>query len=840
MRPSPVSVLKFRAKLALLTMASVCLTAPGAAQAPGQQPAGAGELQLALNKLSVLGSVLYVSAHPDDENTAFLATMAKGRLYRTGYLSLTRGEGGQNLVGAEQGAALGLIRTQELLAARRIDGAEQYFTRAIDFGYSKSTEETLEFWGRQEILSDIVWVIRSFRPDVIVTRFTPTRGGHGNHTASALLALEAYTAAADSTRFPEQLALVKPWKAKRIVWNVFRFSRSTGESPEGSWVTMDLGAYNPLLGLSYGELAGMSRSMHKSQGFGALEQRGIWTNAFEHLAGDTARTDLFDGVETTWERLKGGEVVAPLLQRAAREFVPSEPARILPLLQEALGLLDAMEADPWIDLKREELTKVILSCSGIWLEAIASQDQAVPGSTVPVGVRVINRSNEAVRLKSLSITPGQADTLLNVEARSNVPVEVTLPMVISPDHPFSQPYWLEEDSLVGRYEVRDRTMIGMPENRPEASARIRLQVRGLPLECTVPVEYRWVDPTLGERTRQFAVVPPVSLAVTEGVVFSVKGSDALTSVLVSPTEATLEGNLSLELPAGWRAEPTHYEIKTDSVLSDRVLAFRLIPGSDPEPGRLRVRMDLAGKLYSQTLHTISYPHIETQEYLEPASSLLQVLDVNTLPMHLGYIMGSGDVLPSLLRRLGYRVDLLSDETLESGDLGVYDAIVAGVRAYNTRAVLRSSRERLMRYVEDGGRYIVQYVNRQNLGSAQIGPYPFAVSNARVSVETAPVTMVRPDHPLLNFPNRIREEDFADWVQERGLYFADAWDGRYETVLASHDPGEGSQEGGLLYARYGRGYFVYTGYAWFRQLPAGVSGAYRLFVNLLSQQTDPRR
>lgn len=832
-RNVPLIVRRLATRLKIVVAGIFACVATGRAQVPY----GAGELQLALEKLTVLGSVLYISAHPDDENTAFLATMAKGKLYRTGYLSLTRGEGGQNLLGSEQGDALSLIRTQELLAARRIDGAEQFFSRAIDFGYSKSADETLEVWGKDETLADVVWVIRSFRPDVIVTRFTPGRGGHGNHTASAILAFEAFRAAADPTRFPEQLQMVEPWQAKRIVWNVFRFSRSRGDQPSGSHVTMDLGQYNPLLGLSYGELSGMSRSMHKSQGFGAMEQRGTWTNAFEHVEGDTARTDLFDGVETSWKRVRGAEMVGALLERAAREFTPARPSAILPILCDALSALEDLPSDPWISVKQRDLKNAILACSGIWLEALGSEYMATAGSTLEVTARLVNRSSEHVRLERVGITTSPQDTLLGQTAHPNTPLEVSLRVTIPEHHRPTQPYWLDEQRELGRYQVSDRSMIGSAENPPELVVRFWLGLGGRSVSFDVPVRYRWVDPTLGEQSRPLMVVPPVSLAMRDAVLFSIKGEEVVGIVLVRPTVASVSGVVRLDLPQGWTSEPTAHRVDTDSSLSERSVTFRLLPGPGARGGIVTAVMEIGGQRHVSGFSSIAYPHIEPQDFLVPAESRLLLLDLERPSMRIGYIMGSGDGIPNLLHRIGYRVDLLTDDAIEAGNLGAYDAIVAGVRAYNTRPVLRASHDRLLHYVEEGGRYIVQYVTRQQLGGSAIGPYPFAISNARVSVETAPIVRPNPDHSLLRKPNRITDADFDGWVQERGLYFADSWDPRYETVLISHDPGEDAQAGGLLYARYGKGYFLYTGYSWFRQLPAGVPGAYRLFVNLLSQDVE---
>jgi LmbE family N-acetylglucosaminyl deacetylase len=791
------------------------------------------EIQLALRKLSVLGSVLYIGAHPDDENNAFLATMAKGKSYRTAYLSLTRGEGGQNLLGPEQGDALGIIRTQELLGARSVDGAEQFFSRAVDFGYSKVTDESLQKWGHDETLADVVRIIRTFRPDVIVTRFTPERGGHGNHTASAVLAYEAFKAAADPARFPEQLGELAPWQAKRIVWNGFRFGNSPGEPTTGASLTIDLGRYNPLLGLSFGEIAGMSRTNHKSQGFGAPEQKGSYTNSFQHVDGDTARTDLFDGIDTSWKRIPGGERILPLLEAADRTFNPAEPSGILPLLIEALKKIRTLPPNPWTTLKGREIMETILACTGTSIEAFSVEERITPGATATVSARVINRSSKRVRIRSARMTFMDTDSTIDRPATENIPSELILRALIPANTPPTQPYWLVQKRTADRYEVNDPNLIGKAESPPFMTATVTLEIDGTEIKTSAPVRYRWVDPTRGEQQKHFVLVPPVSLTIKDPVCLSINGAEAEVAVTATPTRPNLRGTVRLDLPTGWASSPSAIETAWDSSLVEHRFVFRVSPKEGAHSGIVSVAMEMSGTTYRWAVRTVSYPHIRQQTYLEPAESRLLLLDVKMNGTRLGYITGSGDELPPLLERMGYQVTLLSDDDIERGSLNRFDAIVAGVRAYNTREVLRRSNERLMEYVSQGGRYVVQYATRQRLPSS-IGPYPFTVSNNRVSVETAPITFADSSHPLLHSPNVVASSDFDGWIQERGLNFASEWDPRYSALFLCHDPGEAPQAGGLLYARYGNGYFIYTGYSWFRELPAGVPGAFRLFVNLISQ------
>ncbi|MEK6757066.1 MAG: PIG-L family deacetylase [Bacteroidota bacterium] len=459
--------------LALLSCLFILLTL-SYAQPGSPRVLHAAELRLALKKLTVLGSVLYVAAHPDDENTAFLTYMTKGRLMRTAYLAITRGEGGQNLIGSEQGDLMGVIRTQELLAARRIDGAEQFFPRAIDFGYSKTSDETMRIWGKERILSDVVWIIRKFRPDVIVTRFTPTTGGHGNHTSSAALAVEASEAAGDAKRFPEQLAYVQPWKPKRLVWNGFRFQQSDRPAKPENSVALDLGAYSPLLGESFTEIAGRSRSMHKSQGFGAGQNRGEFLNYFQHTAGDTAKVDLFDGVKTSWSRIPGGDDVGKTLEDAYNRYDPENPSKLIPVLFKAYEQMSKLPGDPWVEVKKRELLDVLKSCAGLWVDALASDYSAVPGSEIRITTVVLNRSDHPFSIEKISLPFGSRDTLMNARLAINQPIQAAFSYRLPIDLPDTQPYWLRESHELGAYRVAGQDLIGRPENPPALTVKVAL------------------------------------------------------------------------------------------------------------------------------------------------------------------------------------------------------------------------------------------------------------------------------------------------------------------------------------------------------------------------------
>jgi len=807
---------------------ALLLPAYGAAQT-GPLPDAAG-LEIALHKLQVLGTVLYIGAHPDDENATALAYFSKGRKYRAAYLSLTRGEGGQNLIGAEQGPEIGILRTQELLSARRIDGAEQFFTRAVDFGYSKTAEESFAFWGRNEILSDMVRVIRRFRPDIILTRFTAENsGGHGHHTASAILTREAFEAAGDPARFPEQLKTLAPWKAKRLLWNSFR--SAPGEA--GAPLKLEAGGYDPLLGQSYGELAGLSRSQHKSQGVGAGGRRGSQVENFELLAGDPASADVFDGIDTTWNRVPGGGGVGRLLDAVAAAFDPHSPAKSIPGLLGAYKAMDALQENHWVPLKKEELKRVIQGCAGLWMEAIADDFAAAPGGPVRVKTMLIDRSGRSVSLRRAAFPGTGADAALDRPLPPNQPLTLETALTLPKDYPLSQPYWLEDPPSPGLQAVRDPEKIGDAENPPALRAVLGLSVDGQLLEFTVPVQYRWIDPVAGEMERSFEVRPAVTVHIEDKVRIFAGPAPRTVKVRVKSRARGAAGTLRLKGPADWRIAPDGAPFALAASADEAEIAFTVTPPKTAGEAVLRAEAEVGDGRFDRDLVEINYPHIRRQVYFPPASFKAVRLDVKMSGGRIGYVMGAGDEVPDALRQLGCEVTMLSDGMLDQADLSAFDAVVTGVRAFNTRPALAAALDRLLRYVEKGGTLIVQY----NVASAQlpgrIGPYPLTVGRDRVCVETAPVVFRIPGHVLLNFPNVITDADFSGWIQERGLNFPSQWDDRYEALLSSHDPGEPDRNGGLLYARHGKGVFIYTAYSWFRELPAGVPGAFRIWANFIS-------
>lgn len=801
------------------------------------QPTGmlnAAELEIALHKLNVLGSVLYVAAHPDDENTAVLAYFSKGRKYRTAYLSLTRGEGGQNLIGPEQGAEIGIIRTQELMAARRIDGAEQFFTRAIDFGYSKTAEETFDFWGKEKILADIVWVIRKFRPDVIITRFTAENsGGHGHHTASGLLIKEAFTAAADPNKYPEQLKYTSAWRAKRLFWNSWR----PRQDEINGLLRVDTGEYNPLLGKSYSEMAAESRSQHRSQGFGSAGRRGPQVEYFEQVAGDPAAKDLFERIDVSWNRVPGGQKVGLLLAECLGSFDPQSPSKSIPGLLGVYSELTKLDEANWVRLKKEELLRVLQACAGIWMEAIAEDFAAAPGDAIQIKTSVINRSDHPLTLRSLGCPKIAPDVLVNRPLNNNEVLTIEKTIRIPRDFPLSQPYWLEASHRDGLFSVGDQNLIGLAENPPPITIQIGLSDEGHLLEYSIPLLFRWTDHVMGELTRPFEIRPRVTIQVEDKVNIFAGQDPKPIKIRLKSHSKNVAGTLRLVGSDTWRVTPSGLPFSLPGKYEEAEFTFEIFPPKHAHEDVLTAEAEVEGEKIDRALVEISYPHIRRQVYFPDSRIRVVKLDIKTEGKRLGYIMGAGDEVSDSLRHLGYDVMMLNDDQLETADLSPFDAIVTGIRAYNTRERLELVKGRLLQYVEDGGTLIVQYNVTSGLLTDRIGPYPFTIGRDRVSVENAPVLFLAPGHPLLNSPNKITAKDFEGWIQERGLYFASAWDEKYETILSSHDPGEPDKKGGLLYARYGKGVFIYTAYAWFRQLPAGVPGAFRLFANMIAAGKD---
>ena len=807
-----------------------CLVGGTTGYAQGPATVTSADIYLRLKKLNVLGTVLYVAAHPDDENSRLIAYMARGRLYRTGYLSMTRGDGGQNLIGDEQGVELGLIRTQEMMAARRVDGADQFFTRAFDFGFSKSTDEALKTWDKEKALSDVVWVIRKFQPDVIITRFPPdSRAGHGHHSASAVLAHEAFDDAADPNKFPEQFKYgVKPWKAKRILWNSFNFGPGLNTTSDDQ-MKIDVGGFNPILGKSYGELAAISRTNHKSQGAALTPARGEAMDYFNLVAGDPAHTDPMEGVVTDWSRVEGGTAISGLVDQTVKDFSLLAPEKSVP---ELVGIYQAIAALPegnWRTQKLKEVRDLIADCTGLWLEALVRTQYTVRGDSLAVNFVANDRLGGDMVVTGVGVA--DVDTSLNQRLLPDKNFLFTRSILVSPRKELTQPYWLAEPMSPGHFNVSDQRLIGDPLSPPAYMATFRITVDGLTLTFTRPVQYKHTDAVKGELYEPLTVLPrataqfdPELLVFTDGekkefdaVVQDRTGHGHPPALGLTATPALsiqAVGGAALGEPS-WTAKPAGSG--TAVVSADGLFDVN---------GRKDTAMEL---------RTIAYEHIPRIDYFLPAVEKFMIASIKTAGHRIGYIEGAGDKVPAALEQMGYEVVTLRERDLASATyLQQFDAIIAGVRAYDVHPWLAARHEVLMAYVKDGGNFVVQY-NRDGLGQMKttIGPYPFSVDNIRVTDETAEVNFLLPDHKVLHFPNTITEDDFSGWIQERGIYFAGQTDSAYQAVLSMKDPGESEQKGSLVIANYGKGVFVYTGLVFFRELPAGVPGAYRLMANIIA-------
>lgn len=786
-----------------------------------------------LKKINTLGSVLYIAAHPDDENTRLLAYMANERKYRTGYLSLTRGDGGQNLIGSEQGEALGLIRTQELLAARRTDGAEQFFTRANDFGYSKNPEETLSIWDKDSILADVVWCIRNFKPDVIICRFPTTgEGGHGHHTASAILAEEAFTAAADPKKFPHQLKYTQVWQAERLFWNTFNFGGNNTTSPDQ--LQLDAGGFNPLLGMSYGEIAAESRTMHKSQGFGTAPQRGESIEYFKFLKGTAVKTDLFEGINTTWNRIPNGKAIEQLINEIASEFNYLAPEKSLKKLTDVYRKIETLsDTDPvvayWKKIKLEACKELIVQCAGLWMESTSKDFSAAPGEITDVNLQLVLRN--PCQAKLISIESETKNTPLTHNKLETFSTTMRHPTT----RRYSDPYWLKHPTKHELFDVRNQLLIGTPENSAGDYDHFVVEIEGLPLTFDVPTRYKYTDPVKGEVHRPLEILPPVTINLSDKVlVFDGAKSKEITLVVKSNKD-NLEGNVQIQVPAGWTVSLPDPTIRLAKKGEELLVKAILTATDKAKNGLLEAQVLIGKEKYNKSITRIEYDHIPYQFFLKDAQVKLVVLDVKKEKTTIGYIPGAGDDVVACLEQIGYQVTLLTDEQIAKDDLSKYASIITGIRAYNTNKRLFLHHTKLMDYVKNGGNLIVQYNTNNRIAAMndEIGPYSFTISRTRVTDEKASIAVTNKNHAALTFPNVISEKDFEGWVQERGIYFVDQYAKEYETLLTMNDPGEKSSDGSLLIGKYGKGNFVYTGLAFFRQLPAGVPGAYRLFVNLIS-------
>jgi LmbE family N-acetylglucosaminyl deacetylase len=791
-----------------------------------------------MDSFDTMGSVLYVAAHPDDENNQLIAYLARGRHYRTAYLSLTRGDGGQNVLGPQFGDELGVIRTEELLAARRIDGGHQYFSRAVDFGFSKSYQETLRIWNREEVLSDVVRVIREFRPDVVITRFSLIPGGtHGHHTASAILALEAFELAGDPKAFPDQLREgLTPWQPKRILWNVGGFQRS--ETNGTRLVRIDAGGTDSVSGESFADIAARSRSMHKTQGFGNF--RGFGGNGgpsyetFELLAGAPATNDIMDGVNTTWSRVPDGAEIGRLTDAVIAKFNLQDPAASVPaLLEIKKGLAAVKSDDPVVNEKRQQLDHIIRECLGLTVETTIPRAEVVPGEALKMHLTAAVASNIVpVRWVAARYPAINAEFPIGADLTTDQPASRDSTETLPANTPLSQPYWLREDHGVGMFRVANPKLIGQPENPPVFPVDQIFDVASQTLVVPEQPVQTTADRAKGE-TRHVDVISPVSLKMASAVQLFAPGSTHTVAVKITSARPDAAGTLNLDAPAGWKVTPATQSFHLTATGDQAQFTFRVTAPSEPATAAITALAEIGNKTYDNERVIINYSHIPLLLLQPPARLKAVCLDLAIRGHDVGYIPGAGDSVAQCLGDMGYKVTTLDGADLTPERLKQFDAIVIGVRAFNVRHDLAPHMQALFDYVKAGGNLIEQYNRPRGLQTENFAPFELHLSEERVTDETAPVTFLVPEHPALNTPNKIIKADFNGWIQERGIYYPDRWDGHFTPLIACSDPGEAPLKGGLLVAHCGKGYFVYTGLVFFRQLPAGVPGAYRLFANLVS-------
>ncbi len=834
-------------------------------------PLSAGKALQKIEHLQTTGSILYIAAHPDDENTRLITHFAQEKGYRTAYLSLTRGDGGQNLIGEQVREGLGIIRTNELLAARNTDGGTQFFSRANDFGYSKTPEETFNIWDKKQVLADAVWAIRKFRPDILITRFSPTLGGtHGHHTASAQIAMEAYDAAADPKQFPEQLKYVEVWQAKRIFWNTssWFFSRNGMEMSKDSTMTIEIGGYDAVLGKSYNEIAAQSRSQHKSQGFGSAGFRGQQTEYLQILKGDLPEKNAFKGVMTDWSRIKGSEKFVTLIQKLKKEYNPAKPQNSFNLVIEAYKEVNKLEKNPITENAKKILTELIFTTGGLFAEAITDNSQVANGDSLKMELNLIKRFDVPVLISTAVLLAenvnGKTDlkdfyfNAYNQKLPTNK-LETFSKTIQLENIKNSNPYWLNENQTTGMYSVDNQELRGLPSNPANLQLSLTLNIGGKEssiqeLTVYLPIQHKYTDPVKGEKYAPLLVVPKVTARFLDDVmIFADNKPKKVKLELLSNTDNPVAGTINVtsekQSPQAVEAKqiyfmpsPSSADFSFTKKGETKIIEIEITPPTTNQNNAFLVELNYDDEKGSKTefaksMEKIDYDHIPYQAMFPNAKVRLMRAELEKKGERIGYILGAGDYVPKALEQIGYQVDIIEAKNLGTTDLSVYDAVLTGIRAFNIQEELAIYLPKLHKYVEDGGNLIVQYNTSHRLVSNEIGVYPFHISRERVTQEDAPVVFELPNHPILNTPNKITPLDFEGWTQERGLYFADTWDEHFEAPISSFDTGEEAQKGSIIIAKYGKGNFAYTGISWFRQLPEGVTGAYRLLVNLISLEEN---
>ncbi len=793
----------------------------------------ASELYVDLQKLHSLKRVLYIAAHPDDENTRALAWFSLGEKAETAYMSLTRGDGGQNLIGDELSEKLGVLRTQELLSARSFDGANQYFSRAVDFGYSKSAKESLEKWEKDDILSDVVRVIRLFKPDVIITRFPPDkRGGHGHHTASAMLAIEAFSKAADENYMSEEVKQIGTWETSSIYWNTsYWWNKEIADSAKGNdnYFVADIGGYNPQLGMSYNEIGTLARSEHKCQGFGAIIERGERIEYFEHLGGKKIQDSFFENNDKNWSSELNSET-DKLFNELLESFDFIEPENNVPYLLNIYEELQKLEESSFKDEKLERCAELIQNCLGLNLEIVSDDFAFISGEELKLSVNAVNRSNSEITLKSVDINNQNTKSksvLLKANQKLNEELSFT------PSTILGGPYWLRNE-FTDVFAIDNQDERGLAEAKPSLTASINMEINNIDVSLEIPIEYKWRVPDYGEKRRDLIATPQFAVSFDQKISLIKPGESKVVRMKVHNFKEGLNNTITLKAPEGWEVAPNSFNLEMPTKHAEKWLEFELKSTAKSKDGNLTLTNGQGERIYSY--QEIAYDHIPTQTLMNPTKLKCIKLDAEINKGKIAYITGVVDAVPAAIRELGFEVKELKVEDLATTDLSPFQTVLIGIRAYNVHKDLANYNDQLYKYVEEGGNLVMQYNTASRaLREKEFGPYPFKLSRNRVTEEEAEVTFLNPKHQIIQSPNKLTKEDFDGWVQERGLYFASHWSKEYETLFSWNDIGEDPQTGALIVAKHGKGQFVYTGISFFRELPNGVVGAYRLFANILSYQ-----
>ena len=804
----------------------------------------AAEIYESIKKLNFLGTVLYVAAHPDDENTRLISYFSNHVKARTGYLSITRGDGGQNLIGPELQELLGVIRTQELLAARRTDGGEQFFTRAKDFGYSKHPDETLNIWNKDEVLKDVVSIIRKFRPDVIINRFNHRTPGttHGHHTSSAMLSFEAFDLVGDANFKSHDL--YKPWQPKNLFFNTswwFYGSREKFEkSDKSNLLSFDMGVYYPSSGLSNSEIASLSRSQHQSQGFGSTGSRGSEIEYIELLKGEMPKNgSVFEGIDTSWNRVKGGKAIADILNQVEQDYDFKNPGKSIPELLKAYKLIEGLADGHWKSLKLPEIKNIIAACAGLYLEAVAETPFSTLNEKVKINIEAINRSDASIKLVAVDLVTSSKTTLgvqefaKSINLANNMSFKHSEELYIPQKEKFTAPYWLTGVSSLGMYKVEDKKQIGNPETLKNASTVFSLIIDGQAINIQKNIVYKYNDPVKGEVYQPFEIVPEVTSKISNKVNIFADNSPKKIPVVIKSSKANLKGSVNLCYPNDWKVSPEKIDFTIPNKGGEKTVVFSVTPPGTQSEGLMSPMVTIDDKVFTKELINVNYDHIPKQTILMPSEAKLVRLDIKKKGNLIGYIQGAGDQVPISLAQIGYKVEELNEDNIASINLQKYDGIVLGIRLYNISNQAKFYQDALHNYVENGGTLIVQYNTSRGLKVDKVAPYELKLSRDRVVEEDAVVGFLSEKYGLLNTPNLIESKDFDGWIQERGLYFPNKWSKEFTPILAMNDKGESSKKGSLLVAKYGKGHFIYTGISFFRELPAGVPGAYKLFANMLS-------